>query len=125
MYAITHMNSLFISVTVFVWFVEVDCSVLCVTYFVAVVWDFNIEESIVNSFNPLIFVIWSLWQYVAKNVEQNCCRCIVVLGEETILGVPSVYAPKYLWCICFIIIIIIIIIITHVVIISHQILEFK
>jgi len=56
-YAITHMNSLFISVTVFVWFVEIDCSVLFVTYLVAVVRNFNIEESVVNSFNPLTFVI--------------------------------------------------------------------
>jgi len=31
------MNSLFISVTVFVWFPEDDCSVLFVTYFVALV----------------------------------------------------------------------------------------
>jgi len=51
------MNSLFISVTVFVWFVEIDCSVLFVTYLVAVVRNFNIEESVVNSFNPLTFVI--------------------------------------------------------------------
>jgi len=51
------MNSLFISVTVFVWFVEADCSVLFMTYFVAVAQNFNIEQSVVNSFNPLSFVI--------------------------------------------------------------------
>ena len=36
-YTITHMNLLFISVTVCVWFVEVDCSVVFVTYFVTLV----------------------------------------------------------------------------------------
>jgi hypothetical protein len=53
----TYELAFFISVAVCVWFVEVDCSVLFVTYFVAVVRNSNIEESTVNSFNPLAFVI--------------------------------------------------------------------